>query len=137
MANSIPKIVYNNGVTDVTIQFEYPPLGLDYEGININQVSKTVEATNGAIQAADNFQKEERTLTFRQVNQTIRDELYTFMTTHGLKYKTFKYFVDSDEVTFITVTIDLRQNDFRPKRTGWNPSNIFTYEIQLRLRRVL
>ena len=137
MANSIPKIIYDAGAGDVTITFEYPPQGLDYEGRNIKFIGKNTEASNGAYQTSDNYTEEERNLKFKQVKQSILDQVETFMLWAGSTKKTFKYYVDSDEVTFVTVQLSRRQSSFRPKRTGWNSNNDFTYEFDLKMRRAL
>jgi len=138
MANSIPKIVYNAGAGDVTIQFQYPPQGLDYVGKTIKFIGQVSESSNGNYQTSDNYTEDERTLRFRQVKESIKNQLETFMLTFaGSKRKTFKYFVDSDEVSFIQVQMSRGQTSFRPKRTGWNSAGDFTYEIKFKMRRVL
>jgi hypothetical protein len=134
---SVPKIVYDAGAGDVTIQFEYPPQGLDYEGRNIKFVGKISESSNGNYQNSDNYTEEERNLTFKQISQTILDEVETFFLWAGSTRKTFKYYVDSDQVEFVTVQLSKKQRGFRPKRTGWNTSNVFTYEFKLNMRRAL
>ena len=139
MANSIPKIIYDVGAGDVTIQFEYPPQGLDFEGKNYKFVNKVTEATNGNYQTSDNYTEDERNFKFKQVKKTIVDQLETFFLDFaGPKRRTFKYYVHSDEVDFLEMKISRRQSTFRPKRTGWASSNNeFTYELQLRMRRAL
>lgn len=134
---SVPKIIYDSGAGDVTIQFELPPVGLDYEGRNIKFIGMTSESSNGNYQNSDNYTEEERSLKFRQVKQSILDEVETFMLWAGSTKKTFKYYVDSDQVTFVTVQLSKRNKSFRPKRTGWNPDNEFTYEFTLKMRRAL
>jgi hypothetical protein len=138
MANSIPKIIYDAGAGDVTIEFEHPPQGLDYEGKDFKFVGKIVESTNGGYQNSDNYVEEGRNLTFKQVKKSILDQVEIFMTTFaGKTRKTFKYYVDSDETTFVTVQLSRRQSSFRPKRTGWNSENEFTYEFKLSMRRAI
>tara|TARA_R110000782_G_scaffold93784_1_gene177305 strand:- start:105 stop:521 length:417 start_codon:yes stop_codon:yes gene_type:complete len=138
MANSIPKIIYNAGAGDVTISFEYPPQGLDYEGKQFKFVGKVAEATNGNYQNSDNYVEEGRNLTFKQVKKSILDQVETFMITFaGKTRKTFKYYVDSDEAEFFTVQLSRSQGTFRPKRTGWNSENEFNYEFKLSMRRAI
>lgn len=139
MANSIPKIVYDAGAGDVTIQFEYPPQGLDFEGKNYSFVDKVSESTNGKYQSSENYTEDERNFTFKQVKETIANQVETFFLTHGgSKRKSFKYYIHSDEVDFLTVQISKGQKGFRPKRTGWASSNNEkTYEFKLSIRRAL
>jgi hypothetical protein len=135
---SIPKIVYDAGAGDVEIQFDYPPLGLDYEGRTFKFINKITQSSNGNYQNSENFVEEERNLTFKQVKQSILNQVETFMITFaGSKRKTFKYFVDSNEVDFITLQVSKSQGNWRPKRTGWNTNNEYTYEFKLKIRRVL
>lgn len=139
MANSIPKIIYDAGSGDVTIQFDYPAQGLDFEAKNYRFVNKISESSNGKYQTSDNYTEDERNLKFKQVKKTIVDQLETFMLTFaGPKRKTFKYFIHSDEVDFLEVQVSRRQSGFRIKRTGWSSeNNELTYEIQLRIRRAI
>ena len=136
---SIPKIVYDAGAGDVTIQFEHPPQGLDYKGLNYKSVGKVVESTNGNYQTSENYLEEGRSLTFKIVNETITDAMVIFMNTWGMtKRKTFKYYVDGDQPTFVEVQISRRQTSFRPKRTGTSTSDgANTYEFKLNMRRAL
>ena len=137
MANSIPKIIYNIGAGDVTVQFQYPPLGLDFEGKSFKFVQKVTEANNGNYQTSDNYTEDNRNLTFRQVKQSIATLFETFMLSCGGKGKSFKYYIHSDESEFDTLKISKRGRNFRPKRTGWNSDNDFTFEIKMRMRQAL
>ena len=137
MSNSIPKIIYNNGTSDVEILFQYPPRGLDFIGQKIKAVQKVSESSNGGYQTSDNYLEDERNLSFRIVKESIKVLLDTFMLTHGLKGKSFQYFVHSDEVEFETLKISKRGRQFRPKRTGWNSEGDLTYEIKLKMRKVI
>jgi len=72
------------------------------------------------------------------VTKTIADAMEVFMTTFAMTTrKKFKYYVDSDQVTFVEVQISRRQASFRPKRTGWDSDGNFTYEFKLNMRRAL
>ena len=137
MANSIPKIIYNNGVTDVTIQFDYPPRGMDFEGKTYKFVQKVSEANNGGYQTSDNYTEDERNLEFRQVSATILAELQTFYLTHAGKGKPFDYYIHSDEVTFDTLKLSKRSRRFKPQRTGWNSAGLFTYKFKIKMRQAL
>ena len=118
---NVPKIVYNAGGGDVTIQFEYPAQGLDFPAQNFRFVNKTNESTNGNYQTSDNYVEEERNYSFKQVNNTIKELVDTFMTTFaGNTRKTFEFFPDSSTATSFTMQLSRRQSSYRPKRTGWD-----------------
>lgn len=135
---SVPKIVYDAGAGDVTIQFDLPPQGLDYEGRTFKFVNKISEASNGNYQTSDNYTEESRNLKFKQVKQSIIDQLEIFFLTFaGPKRRTFKYFVDSDQVAFVEVKLSKNYKNFRPKRTGWNSDNEYTYSFDLKMRRAI
>ena len=138
ITNSIPKIVYDAGAGDVTITFDYPPKGLDFEGKTFKAVQKVSTATNGSLQTSDNYLEDERNLKFAQVRQSIMDQLDVFMKTHALKGKAFKYYIHNAEVEFDTLKLTARGRKFRPKRTGWaSDDNTFTYAFDLRMRQVI
>lgn len=135
--DSIPKIEYNNGVTDVTIEFELPPATLDYEGRQYRAIEKVSESTNGNYATSSNYIEEQRNLEFKQVKQSIIDQLETFFLTHAMLGNSFKYFVNKDEATFQTVQLRRGQRKFRPQRTGWNNDNEFTYKFKISMRQVV
>jgi len=137
MANSIPKIIYNIGAGDVTVQFQFPPLGLDFEGRNFKFVQKVTEANNGSYQTSDNYTEDERNLTFKQVKQSVKVAFETFMLSCGGKGKSFKYYIHSDEADYDDLKISKRARSFRPKRSGWNSEGDYTYEIKMRMRQAL
>jgi len=137
MANSVPKIVYDAGAGDVTIQFEYPPLGLDFEGKSFKAIQKVSESTGGGYQTSHNYTEDERNLTFAVVKESILTEVQTFLLDHGLLGGAFKYYIHSDESEFDTLEISKKSRKFRPKRTGWNSNGDFTYNFKLKMRQAI
>lgn len=136
MANSIPKIEYNNGVSDVTIEFEYPPSTLNFEGKRTRAIAKITESGNGNYATSNNYKERRIDLEFKQVKQSIIDLLDVFFNDFAIDGKSFKYFYHKDEAEFETVQIRKGQREFRPRRTGTDVSTgEKTYRFKIAMRR--
>lgn len=116
------------------LEFDLPPEG---DNINENQKSniRRTTSTNGQVQHQFNFREESLTINFVFITQAILDDVRTFMETHALKGKEFKYFESKDESDFITVTLD--RFVFSPKKLFPNDTGGFVYDFNMKTRRTL
>jgi hypothetical protein len=116
------------------VEYDLPPEGDNLRERERGNVKRTV-STNGSLQHQFNYREEIINPKFTLVTQAILDTTRTFMETHALEGKSFKYFESKDEASFRTVT--LNKFEFRPARVFPNDSGGFFYDFDLTLRRTL
>ena len=134
MANFIPRIVYDPGGGDVTIDFDLPPEGDNLRERERANIRRTI-STNGTTQHQFNYTEQRIAPRFVFLTQTLVDSLRTLFETHAIQGKSFKYYEHKDEVTFITVTLDRFQ--FQPRRVIPDGSGGFIHDIQISMRRTI
>lgn len=137
MATSyIPKIVYDPGGGDQTIEFEVPPEG-DPFGKSYEPSQVIRESGSGIQQTLTDFIAIENEVTFAFISEAIKTSLETFLETFAIFGNTFDYYFDKDDAaTKITVTLakNSRKPDFEViTRRGTG----FIYRLQLTFRRVI
>lgn len=134
--NFIPKIIYDAGAGDVTIELTYPPKGFDPFGESIEPVSDDVTSDSGKRQVNLHYAAELYEINYSHLTKTELDAMRTFFTAHGILGKEFKYFPHKDEAGF-----DLRElskQKFQPERFLPDGSNgDFLYKVKLKMRRVI
>ena len=135
--NYIPKIVYGTG--DTTIEFDYPPEGLDSQSDKIVTKAKVSQSTNGKIYASFNFNEEQIALKFSFITQELKDAVKTFITTHASRFNEFKYYPHKSETTYYTYTLAVNHftTKFKPMARKEQDNGDFLYEFVLKMRRTI
>lgn len=134
MAHAIPKIVYDAGAGDVTINFDYPPISFNTNQEQRKPVQKVSAAANGAEQTVVNYSERLRSLEFRQVSDTILNLLTTALDDHLEEGGSFKYFEDKADTPFFTYTLQKGKRGLKPIRTSATPNK---NKFKLFFRRVV
>ena len=132
--NFIPKIVYNAGAGDVTIEFDIPPIA-DPKNEDVSSVGSTTTAADGNEQYSEFYQQEKITLKFKKLTSTQIAALRTMFTAWVLKGNSFDFYQHKSVASYITYTLD--KKSFKPKRTSPDGSSDFFYSLDIAARRVL
>ena len=116
------------------LNYELPLSGDNDNERQLSNIKKTV-STNGKRQNQFNFIEIVKSHDFVFIVQTILDTTRTFMETHALKGKEFKYFESNDEAAFVTV--ELNPTVFLPKKLFPDDTGGFIYDFNMKTIRTL
>ena len=129
MANGIPKINYDTGPT--TFTFPFPADGDPDDQPTRKANVKVTTSTTGTEQVQFNYNEEKFTAKFTFLSDANIESLKLWHD-FAITGQSFDYFPDSDEVAFVTYTLDRAGYTFDPKKLA-----VDLFELTLRFRRVL
>lgn len=115
------------------ILFDYPPKELLGEILEPNNTVS--ESLSGIRQVSTNYIEGKRDLIFSFLSNSIYLLLKTFIESHALYGKSFRYY---EEKTYNDY-LDYELNDFKinPKKITSKGENVYIWEVQLKFRRVI
>lgn len=132
MGFAIPKIVYGDFIPTV-ISFDYPPTDPTPEATKTNR--KISESLSGIRQVQFNNNTGTNKLTFRFVSEALTTSLKIFYNNFASRGKAFRYYDDKLSSNYKSYEIDSEK--FEPKPIAPVGVDLYVYEIELDMRRVL
>jgi len=136
LLGGVQATITNTGVSiDVgfEILFDYPPKEILGEILEPNNTSS--ESLSGIRQVSTNYIEGKRDLIFSFLSNSIYLLLKSFIESHALYGKTFRYYEDKTSNDYL----DYEFNDFKinPKKITSKGENVYVWEVPLKFRRVI
>ena len=115
------------------IEFEYPPV--EPGGEVLDSKERISVSISGVRQVSIDFIEAKRKLKFAFLTEAIKSKVDTFMQTHALYGKQFRYFDDKTSVSYLTVELNSLKYD--PKKIAPKGIDVYVWEFSSEFRRVL
>lgn len=114
------------------VDFEYPPI--EPAGETMDAKEHISVSISGIRQISVDHVELKRKLKFSSVSQTIKLTVDTFMSTHAIYGRSFRYFDDKLSLSYITVELNSLKYD--PKKIAPKGIEVYSWEFPMELRRV-
>ena len=115
------------------IIFDYPPI--EPTGENYETVSNISESISGVRQRSVNRVEALRKMKFSFLSPTLFTQVNTFLTTHALYGKTFRYFENKNLTSY--TSYELESLKIAPRKIASRGATQFVWEVPLTFYRVL
>jgi len=131
--NWIPKIIYPSG-GGTTITYT-TALADDPRSEELKAFNRTSVSQSGIVQNSQDRIEETLTLHFRFVSETLTNSTRTWFENSGSNKTEFDFYEHESEAGFITAY--LVDDTFKPRTAGPAGSGTFTYDFDIKIRRVI
>lgn len=115
------------------IEFDYPPV--EPSGEVLDAKERISVSISGVRQVSVDFIEARRKLKFSFLTETIKQKVDTFMQSHGLLGKEFRYFDDKTSITY--QTFEINSLKYEPKKIAPKGVDVYVWEFSTEFRRVL
>jgi len=115
------------------IEFDYPPVEPNGEALETKNT--TSESLSGIQQVSVNYVEGKRKMKFSFLSPAIYALVDTFLKTHAILGKDFRYFEDKTLISYVECELDTLKVE--PKKIAPKGVDTYVWEVPLTLRRVL